>query len=61
MSDHNWKKAAPEVPEEFHMKFEETLKQIENKKIIHYKKKSRSLWQIRDISKESVSPRHRME
>ncbi len=40
MSDHNWKKAAPEVPEEFHMKFEETLKQIENNKIIHYKKKS---------------------
>ena len=43
MSDHNWKKAAPEVPEEFHMKFEETLKQIENNKIIHYKKKSRKM------------------
>lgn len=43
MSDHNWKKAAPEVSEEFHMKFEETLKQIENNKIIHYKKKSRKM------------------
>lgn len=43
MSDHNWKKAAPEVPEEFHMKFEETLEQIENKKIIHHKKKSRKM------------------
>lgn len=40
MSDHNWKNAAPEVPEEFHMKFEETLKQIERQKIIHHKKKS---------------------
>lgn len=41
MQDNNWKKAAPEVPEEFHMRFEETIKQIEGQKIISHKKRSR--------------------
>ena len=41
MQENNWKKAAPEVPEDFHMKFEETLKQIEDQKIISYKKRSK--------------------
>lgn len=40
MLDNNWKKAAPEVPEEFHIKFEEALEQIERQKIFSHKKKS---------------------
>ena len=49
MQDNNWKKAAPEVPEEFHMRFEETIKQIEGQK----------LWHTRAILKDWASPRHR--
>ena len=41
MQDQNWKKAAPKIPEEFHIKFEETLEKIEGQKKLSYKRRGR--------------------
>lgn len=40
-ADQNWKKAAPKIPEEFHIKFEETLEKIEGQKKLSYKRRGR--------------------
>lgn len=43
MLENNWKDSAPKVPQEFHERFEETLRQIEETTISDNKRKNKKI------------------